>query len=234
MAKILNIETATTACSASLGVDGRSLALKEINSGYTHAENLTVFIDDVLKEANLSIKDLDAVCVSKGPGSYTGLRIGVSTAKGLCFAADKPLLAVNTLQALAFQIADKLRNKELSIKVSDLNSILLCPMIDARRMEVYTAVYNMGNETIKEVSAIVMDEHSLKEFTKKNTVLFFGDGAAKCADLFKEEPNAIFLEDVFPSAKYLAPLAEKAFNENQIENTAYFEPFYLKDFVGKS
>ena len=223
MALILNIETATTACSVSLAKDGRLLSLKEQNGDYSHAENLTLFIEDVCKQANINLPQIDAIAVSKGPGSYTGLRIGVSTAKGLCYSLDKPLISINTLSHMA-----------LSVQVSNFKfqiSDLLCPMLDARRMEVYCAVYDSkGNET-RETSAEIIDEHSFADILKTNKVIFFGDGATKCKETFSKNSNAIFIDDVVPSAKDMITLSEQAFNSNQFEDVAYFEPYYLKDFV---
>lgn len=218
MALILSLETATTACSAALAKDGALLALREVNEGYTHSENLTVFAEQVLKEAGVSFSDLDAIAVSKGPGSYTGLRIGVSAAKGFCFALDKPLIAINTLRAMASGVSISER-------------ALLCPMIDARRMEVYCAVYDEQGNEIRPVSAEIIDENSFSDILKNNKIIFFGDGAAKCRAKLGQHPNAVFIDNVFPSAAFLAPLAEQKFNEKKFEDVAYFEPYYLKDFI---
>jgi len=218
LALILNIETATTMCSVSIGKDGKLVALKELNGDYTHAENLTLFIEAVVKQAGIQLSDLDAIAVSKGPGSYTGLRIGVSTAKGLCYSLDKPLIAINTLQ-------------HLSLTLSEGEGILLCPMIDARRMEVYCAVYDSNGNEIVPTAAEIIDENSFADLLKKGKMVFFGDGAAKCKETFASNSNAIFRDDIYPSAKNMIPLSEKAFNAKQLEGVAYFEPFYLKDFV---
>lgn len=222
MALILNLETATTACSVSLGRNGELLALKELNGEYTHAENLTLFIDDVLKQAGLTLKEIDAVAVSKGPGSYTGLRIGASAAKGLCYSLDKPLIAVNTLQSMV--------NGMIHSSLAPSPS-LLCPMIDARRMEVYCAVYDSGGKEICPTSAEIIDEHSFSGLLADHSIYFFGDGAAKCRNVFAQNKNAFFIEDIFPSAKDMIALSEEAFHKKQFEDLAYFEPFYLKDFV---
>lgn len=225
MALILNLETATTVCSVSLAKDGQLIALKELNADYTHAENLTLFIEDVLKQANIKLADIDAVAVSKGPGSYTGLRIGVSTAKGLCYSLDKPLISVNTLQHLASSV------------ISNTSSIiqhpgsLFCPMIDARRMEVYCAFYDHTGKEIKPTAAEIIEENSFFDLLKDHTVYFFGDGASKCKEVLSQNTNAIFLSEIVPSAKDMIAFSEKAFNEDQFEDVAYFEPFYLKDFV---
>jgi tRNA threonylcarbamoyladenosine biosynthesis protein TsaB len=223
MALILNLETATTACSVSLSKDGKLLALKEQNGDYSHAENLTLFIEDVLQQSNLSLAEIDAVAVSKGPGSYTGLRIGVSTAKGLCYSLDKPLIAINTLQHTAYSI------------ISNFNiqypTALYCPMLDARRMEVYCAIYDSKGKEIKPTAAEIIDEHSFTDLLKEYTICFFGDGSAKCKEVLSQNRNALFLDDVVPSAKNMIILSEQAFQNKAFEDVAYFEPFYLKDFV---
>lgn len=221
MALILNIETATTVCSVSISKDDKSIAIKEINNGYTHAENLTIFIRDILSENNISLSELDAIAVSKGPGSYTGLRIGVSTAKGLCYTLNKPLIAINTLKSLTAGFI----NKKLTEK------ILFCPMLDARRMEVYCAVYDKELNEIKPTIAEIITGNSFEELLKDNTLVFFGDGAAKCKATLTHS-NASFIENVYPSAAYMTKLSEEAFNKKQFEDVAYFEPYYLKDFVG--
>lgn len=225
MALILNLETATTVCSVSLGKEGKLLALKELQGDYSHAENLTIFIEEVLKEAGITLSQIDAVAISKGPGSYTGLRIGVSTAKGLCYALNKPLIAIDTLQHLSL-------NLSVSI-VKKAEDIVLCPMIDARRMEVYCALYNISNDCIKPTWAEIIDEYSFADLFSNlsNRIYFFGDGSTKCKEVLSLKKNALFIENVFPSAKNMIPLSEKAFLNNQFEDIAYFEPFYLKDFV---
>ncbi|MCW3104746.1 MAG: tsaB [Bacteroidetes bacterium] len=224
MALILNLETATTACSVSLCKDGELLALKELNGEYTHAENLTLFVADVLKQANVQINELDAIAVSKGPGSYTGLRIGVSTAKGLCYSLGKPLIAINTLYSMM--------NGIIHSPSSILHSpTLLCPMLDARRMEVYCAVYDSTGNEIRATAAEIIDEHSFAELLKEQAVYFFGDGAAKCKPALSQSKNAFFIDDIYPSAKDMILSSERAFREAQFEDVAYFEPFYLKDFV---
>jgi len=216
---LLCIETATTVCSVCVTADDKILSYKEINNGFSHAENLHVFIEDVLKEANLSIKQINAVVVSKGPGSYTGLRIGVSTAKGLCYALQIPLISIDTLQSMAYSIT--------STKKEDA---LYCPMLDARRMEVYCAVYNANLETITPVNALVLDEKSVEIFNLNKAIYFFGDGMAKAKELLQNNNNAIFIDAVFPSAKNMATLAFTKFSKKQFEDVAYFEPFYLKEF----
>lgn len=377
MALILNIETATTVCSVSIGRNGKSIAVKEINNGYTHAENLTIFIRNLLAENNISFSYLDAIAVSKGPGSYTGLRIGVSVAKGLCYTLNKPLIAVDTLKSLAagfvgkdltlalskgegtkkneISNADKtgspnyftasqkdwnilhpyaksnrknstsaeeimwenLRNRRLEYKFrrqhpigkfiadfvciekkliieidgeihetqkeqdeirtkflneqgfkvirftneevfGDISTVLtkiinalvplsfgvgrgevqkgsgevfFCSMLDARRMEVYCAVYDKDLNEVKPTTAEIISGNSFAELLKDNSLIFFGDGAAKCKVTLTHS-NAFFIDDIFPSAAYMAELSEEAFNKKQFEDVAYFEPYYLKDFVG--
>ncbi|MGZ4055491.1 MAG: tRNA (adenosine(37)-N6)-threonylcarbamoyltransferase complex dimerization subunit type 1 TsaB [Bacteroidia bacterium] len=239
MAIILNLETATTVCSVSLAKDGNLLALKEINGDYSHAENLTLFIEDVCRQVKIKLSEVDAVAVSKGPGSYTGLRIGVSTAKGLCYSLNKPLIAINTLKHLSDGLPSHFSSRmsgsppnvsNLSSAISDL-PFLSCPMIDARRMEVYCAVYDSAGNEIRPTTAEIIDEHSFSDLFEKNRIFFFGDGAAKCKDVLSKNKNAFFVDDIFPSAKDMIRLSEKAYFEKQFEDVAYFEPFYLKDFV---
>ena len=219
MGLILNIETATTVCSVSLARDGILLALKEVDGDYSHAENLTLFISDAVQEANVKLSDIDAIAVSKGPGSYTGLRIGVSTAKGLCYALNKPLIAIDTLQYMALALTQKYPHAQA------------CPMFDARRMEVYCAVYDSGNNVVKPTAAEIIDENSFSELLNENQIYFFGNGAEKCKSVFAGNKNAIFIDGINPSAADMIALSEKAYSGKQFENVAYFEPFYLKDFI---
>jgi len=216
---ILCIETATTACSVCLTADEKIIAQREINSGYTHAENLHVFIEEVLQEARILFSQLHAVAVSKGPGSYTGLRIGVSTAKGLCYVLNIPLISVDTLQSMAFGVATTVSG-----------DVLYCPMLDARRMEVYCAVYNKNLELVLPVNAMILNENSVSVFTFEKPVYFFGDGAGKVKDLLQQIKGACVLDNIFPSARNMATLAGAKFRQKQFENTALFEPFYLKEF----
>lgn len=225
MALILNLETATTVCSVSLSKDGKLLAFKEQSGAYSHAENLTLFIENVFQQAGLKLCNVDAIAVSKGPGSYTGLRIGASTAKGLCYSLDKPLIAISTLQHISLSVSE-----ELKFQTSNLNSYF-CPMIDARRMEVYCALYDSFNNEIKPASAEIIEEQSFSILLKENLIYFFGDGAAKCKELLSVNKNAVFITDVFPSAKNMVSLSEQAFVNKLFVDVAYFEPFYLKDFV---
>src|ERR1051325_3686898 len=222
MSLILCIETATTMCSVALGRDGKVVAVKELNQGYTHAENLTVFSQDVMKQAGVEFSRLDAIAVSKGPGSYTGLRIGVSAAKGLCYALEKSLISVGTLYSMFGSVKDK---------ASFVKAELFCPMIDARRMEVNCAIYDRNGNTLKDVSAEVIAGDSFQNFIAGKKTVFFGDGANKCSPVLGESPERIFVNNIFPSASALVPLAERKFREKQFEDVAYFEPFYLKDFV---
>ncbi|MGM9479258.1 tRNA (adenosine(37)-N6)-threonylcarbamoyltransferase complex dimerization subunit type 1 TsaB [Pedobacter sp. GSP4] len=220
MAKILQIETATAVCSVALSVDGKTVSLKEESGQNLHASNLTLFIEDVIKSAGLSYSDLDAIAVSKGPGSYTGLRIGVSTAKGLCYALDKPLIAIETLKMMAAGFLTE--NPDYSA--------LVCPMIDARRMEVYTSVFDTALTVLAPTTAKIIDETSFADLLSQQNITFLGDGAAKCAEVLAHQ-HAIFNAANFNSAGYMSQLANKAFYESDFEDVAYFEPFYLKDFV---
>ena len=222
MPLILNIETSTNVCSVALCDDGEIISKRENNEGKSHASLLTVFIDEILKEVSVDIKKLDAIAVSKGPGSYTGLRIGVSVAKGLCYGADLKLISINTLQGMASGAI--LKYPELE------ENTLLCPMIDARRMEVYSALFDSKGGFAREVKAEIIDENSFSEELDKQNILFFGDGSEKITNIIKH-PNAKFIADFAPSAEYMTELSEKAFSENKFEDVAYFEPFYLKDFV---
>ncbi len=225
MALILNLETATTVCSVSLAKDGQLIAFKEVNGDYSHSENLTLFIEAVLQQANTKLSDIDAIAVSKGPGSYTGLRIGVSTAKGLCYSLNKPLIGINTLQHLSLGTQENLTSNSQNPKS------LFCPMLDARRMEVYCAIYDSDNKEIKPTAAEIIDENSFADLLEKNQIVFFGDGASKCKDILSHNKSAIFIDGIFPSAKNMIILSEQAFNNKEFEDVAYFEPFYLKDFV---
>ena len=218
MALILGIETATKNCSVALFKDSKLIAEKEhVSDGYTHAEQLNLFIKEVVGSANITLTEIEAVALSMGPGSYTGLRIGTSTAKGLCYALEIPLLAISTLQAMAFGMAE------------NESSVVYCPMIDARRMEVFSALFDENNKEIRGVQADVVDEQTYTNFLK-NEVLFFGDGALKCKEIINHK-NAKFIEGINPSAKNLGILANAKFENKDFEDVAYFEPYYLKDFV---
>lgn len=218
MGLILNIETATKNCSVSVSSGDRILSLKEINEGkFSHSEKLHSLISSVIEEAGITLPELDAVAVSKGPGSYTGLRIGVSAAKGLCYALGKPLISVPTLDLLALQTTLE-------------KDAVVIPMLDARRMEVYSAVFDDHYQQIRATAAEILDEHSFIDFLDKGPVIFTGDGAKKCIGLIKHE-HARFSENTYPSAKEMALIAAKKFKAADFEDVAYFEPFYLKDFV---
>jgi tRNA threonylcarbamoyladenosine biosynthesis protein TsaB len=217
---ILNIETATTVCSVSVADNEKILAFEEVNGGYTHAENLHVFIREMIKQAGITADKLNAIAVSKGPGSYTGLRIGVSAAKGLAYALNVPLISVDTLQVMAFG-ASRTRK----------TAGLYCPMIDARRMEVYTALYDSNLEALEAVNAFIVDENSIQKFNRAEEICFFGDGMSKCKGILELLPNARFIEDVVPSSENMAVLSYKKFTEKKFEDVAYFEPFYLKEFL---
>lgn len=219
---ILLIETATTACSVALAEDGLIISKKELNERNIHASHITLFIDEVMHHAGKTYTDLGAVAISQGPGSYTGLRIGVSTAKGLCFALDIPLLAVSTLQAMAVGVL-----KNISIKDEQT---LLCPMIDARRMEVYTSLFDKNVVEIETTQAKILDETSFDTYLENHTIVFFGDGAEKCKSLYGHRSNARFV-DFENSASHLSALAEQKLKARKIEDIAYFEPYYLKDFM---
>ncbi|QJD78478.1 tRNA (adenosine(37)-N6)-threonylcarbamoyltransferase complex dimerization subunit type 1 TsaB [Spirosoma rhododendri] len=218
---ILSLDTSTTVCSVALHQDGTLLGCYELFIERTSSAMLTSLIDDVVRQTGFTLDQLDAVAVAMGPGSYTGLRIGVSTAKGLCFALGKPLVAVNTLAAMAEQIR--------GFYPADT---LLCPMIDARRMEVYCAFYDTAGEERIPTKAEIIDADSFGEQLAQHPVVFFGDGAAKCRAVLGQHPQAIFPEQaVTPSARTVGKLATSLFASGQIEDPATFEPFYLKDFM---
>lgn len=220
---ILQIETATTVCSVALAQDGKVLCCREVEQRNAHAEKITVFINELLTEAGKNYADLDAIAVSSGPGSYTGLRIGVSAAKGLCFALDKPLIAIETLSAMT--------DGFMQGHSVDNNDLLLCPMIDARRMEVFTAVFDAKGNKIKPTSAEIIDENSFADILKDHQIIFFGDGAEKCAKVLGVHTNANIIADFTNSALYLTKKALIKYQEGQFEDVAYFEPYYLKDFI---
>lgn len=216
MSFILSIETATKNCSIALSKEGKTIALKEIaNQNFSHAEKLHVFIEEILTENQITFKDLIALAVSKGPGSFTGLRIGVSSAKGLCYALNIPLISIDTLTSLARQIAVK--------------EGVIVPMIDARRMEVYTAVFNPEFKMIKGVEALIVDENSFSEI--ESTVHLVGDGALKFKETLTNEKFKFYDDIIYPSANEMSELAFEKYKISDFENVAYFEPYYLKDFV---
>lgn len=219
MAVILSIETSTSVCSVSLSQDGLCLTEKVDFEGPSHVNLLNTFVQEMLDFAKANKLKIDAIAVSCGPGSYTGLRIGVSTAKGLCYGFGIPLIALNTLELMAS-----------TVKNDTAPNALLCPMIDARRMEVYAAFYNNELECVKQTSADIIDENSYADLLEKQTIYFFGNGADKCKTTLTH-PNAFFVKDIHPIAKNMITLAEQAFELGRFEDIAYFEPFYLKEFV---
>ncbi|TVR40849.1 MAG: tRNA (adenosine(37)-N6)-threonylcarbamoyltransferase complex dimerization subunit type 1 TsaB [Bacteroidia bacterium] len=229
MTYILLIETSTRTCSVGLLHNEKLLAIREDDSkNYSHSKLLAVFIREVLQEAGISPTDVSAVAVSRGPGSYTGLRIGVSAAKGFCFARDIPMIAVDTLKALtnhAMQIYPPDKTEE-----EPHAQIIWCPMIDARRMEVYYALFSQNLEEIRTTTAEVITEKTFEKELASYTMVFFGDGAEKCMSVFNNK-NALFLKDVYPSVKGMVEEALTKFQQRDFVDTAYFEPFYLKDFV---
>ena len=216
MSYILNIETATKNCSVALAKAGKTILCKEIaEEGYSHAERLHVFIEEIIKEVGITFQDLIAIAVSQGPGSYTGLRIGVSAAKGFCYALDIPLIAVDTLQVMASQVT--------------VSSGLIIPMLDARRMEVYSAIFNPKFEKIRAVQAEIITENSFEDL--QETLYFLGDCAEKCKTVLTKE-NYIFLDEIkYPSAKEMSGLSFEKYKINDTVDVAYFEPYYLKDFM---
>ncbi|MCR9265115.1 MAG: tRNA (adenosine(37)-N6)-threonylcarbamoyltransferase complex dimerization subunit type 1 TsaB [Flavobacteriaceae bacterium] len=218
MARILNLETATTNCSVSISDGDTVVFLKENNAmEYSHSEQLHIFIKEALQGASLSFSDLDAVSVSKGPGSYTGLRIGVSAAKGLCFSLDLPLISIPTLESMAHQVTLK-------------DDGLIIPVLDARRMEVYSAVFDADHQEIRETKAEIITEDSFGEYMAHKEVHIVGSGAQKCKALL-QHPNFRFDVSITPSANEMAQLAHKKYEAGHFEDVAYFEPYYLKDFV---
>jgi tRNA threonylcarbamoyladenosine biosynthesis protein TsaB len=228
MSSILNIETATQLCSVTLAVDGKVISQRETLEEKSHAARLTVFIEEVLKEGNVNIDDLDAIAVGKGPGSYTGLRIGVSTAKGLCYGANLPLIAIDTLSILFKQVVT---HSTTGIqKLLTCPDTLFCPMIDARRMEVFTCLFDSQGGVAEPVAARIIDQHTFQQHFAEHTIVFFGSGMEKCRDVLYH-PKAVFISGVFPHSSSLALLAEEKFIQSLFENIAYFEPFYLKDFI---
>lgn len=218
---ILNIETSTKVCGVSISKEGKLLDDIESKEGNSHAGNLAPFIDKLLKRNNLQYSDLSAIAISQGPGSYTGLRIGTSTAKGLCYALDIPLIAIDTLHSMAVHA------KQL---YPDNKDVVFRPMIDARRMEVYSQAFDFNLKSLNDVAAVVVDEQSFKEELENTKVLFFGDGAAKCMDTINHK-NAILLTNVEASALGMVPLSYQKFLDYDFVDVAYFEPFYLKEFI---
>jgi len=228
MSMILCIDTSTRVCSVALAEGKQMLALEESMGGREHAANLTVFIERILKENRITTADLQAVAVSQGPGSYTGLRIGVSVSKGIAYGSDIPLIAVNTLQSMALGILS--HPAIASFRNLDLQNTWFAPMIDARRMEVYTAFFTRENKAMTKSSAIIVSAGTFNDVLDERKVVFFGDGAIKCKPHLRH-PNALFIDTFTPSAQHMVPLAWKAYKEKSFVDTAYFEPYYLKDFI---
>ena len=221
MSCILNIETSTDVCSVSVSQDGACIFSQEDHEGPNHAVKLGTFVDEALSFADSHAIPLDAVAVSCGPGAYTGLRIGASMAKGICFGQDLKLIAVPTLELMAVPV---LLREEVE------EGALLCPMIDARRMEVYSAVYDRALHEVRGIQADVVDAETYREYLDRGPVYFFGNGAEKCMEVINH-PNARLIKGVEPLAKWMFPIAERRIAQEKYEDVAYFVPFYLKDFV---
>jgi len=220
MGLILNLETSTKACSVSLAKDGVLLSLQEASEEkFSHAEKLHLFIEKAIREADIQLKDLDAIAVGMGPGSYTGLRIGVSSAKGLAYGLDKPLIAISSLQTLA--AAGVLEQPDLKY---------FCPMLDARRMEVFTAVYDQSLQIVEPIEAIVLESDFRSKQLEEDKVVFLGDGSEKLKSIVTNE-NAVYVDIKYPSSKEMIEFSHQKFMKSEFEDSAYFEPFYLKDFV---
>lgn len=219
MAYLLHIESTSTVCSVAISKDAELIGIKEINNGYTHAENLHVFIEQLIQETSLQLKDLNAISVSSGPGSYTGLRIGFSAAKGLAYALQIPLITIETLKALSSEV----------INTTNLNSIY-CPLLDARRMEVYCAVYDNHLNEILSLRALVLNEESIEIFNQDKGIYFFGDGMPKAKTLLQTLPNVHFIDDITASASSMISLAFQKYTAQDFADIAYVEPNYLKEF----
>ena len=239
MACILHIETSTNVCSVAVSEDGQCIFEQVERGGMNHAEKLGTMVDEALSFTDNHAIPFDAVAVSSGPGSYTGLRIGVSMAKGICFGRDLKLISVPTLELLCVpvllreQFLNELGAREGTPPLGEgREGVLLCPMLDARRMEVYAALYDRALKPVRPIQADVVTDETYREWLDRGPVYFFGNGAKKCMDTINH-PNAHLLDDVEPLAKWMQPLAERRFLNGQFEDVAYFEPFYLKDFVAK-
>lgn len=226
MKRILHIETATDICSVCIAESGKVTGFRETSEGRSHASILTVFIEELLHERSLEITDLDAIAVSMGPGSYTGLRIGVTVAKGLCYGASLPLIALPTLESMFRGFRQKCTNEN---RITDDDAFFI-PMIDARRMEVYMTIFDSQGNTIKETSATIVNQNSFSEYLANRIVYFFGTGADKLTETIVHE-NAKFKTDFSVSSKYMVELAFEKFGRKNFVDTAYFEPYYLKDFI---
>jgi tRNA threonylcarbamoyladenosine biosynthesis protein TsaB len=222
MTNLLCIESSTSICSVALVSNGELIGLEETQDKNAHSARLTVLIEKILNDNRLKAKQLNAVAMSRGPGSYTGLRIGASVAKGLCYALNIPLIAVSTLQAMALQATK-------SLKISSQKDWVIIPMIDARRMEVYSAIYSYRGEELRQVKAEIISADSFCDI--HSNIVICGDGAAKCRQVFENDQRFIFMDKLLASAAWMVPLAWESFLKENFENTAYFEPFYLKDFI---
>ena len=227
MALILSIETGTDICSVALANDGELMALRESDEGRDHAKKVALFVDELLRETGVQPADLDAIAVGKGPGSYTGLRIGVSFAKGMCYALNIPLISIGSLDALSEVAREDFDAGILDIEDEEWSAARLCPMVDARRMEVYTQIFDNECRPLSDVVAEVVTEESFKSWREGGKWVIFGNGAQKCAEVLSD---AICV-GVSPSARGIVRLAEQAFNDGKFEDLAYFEPFYLKEFL---
>lgn len=225
--RILHIETATNICSVALSEGEKLLTIRESDEDKSHGSLLTVFMDEVLNEASLKPGDLDAISVSKGPGSYTGLRIGVSAVKGFSYAQKLPIIGIDTLLALTIGVQSTKEVKKITRQHPEL---LLCPLLDARRMEVYSGFYTLSNSTFRKISADIIDKNSFKDILDSHAVCFFGNGAFKVKESLQHS-NAYFVDGIEPSAKNMIPLSLDIYNKKEFEDAAYFEPYYLKDFV---
>lgn len=218
---LLSIDTSTRGCSVALHNEAGLLANYELHTDKSSSAMLTTLVSNAVKDAGYTLQDLDAVVIAKGPGSYTGLRVGVSTAKGLCYALDKPLIAINTLEAMALQVRPFFSDE-----------YLFCPMIDARRMEVYASVFDATMAIVEPTAAVILQQDSFQTLLNDHKVVFFGDGAAKCKPLFEQNANAVFIqEEIRPSARTVGKLGIHAFEKGDFVDVATFEPFYLKDFM---
>ncbi len=222
MTLILSIETSTPASSVALHEDGKLISSLHIHLSKSHSQYLAPSIDCLFKVSGLELKSVDGVAISKGPGSYTGLRIGTSTAKGICYALDARLIAINTLESMVYGMAGYYEK-----------NTIFCPMIDARRMEVYCLVADTDLNIVEPTQAKIIDENSFGHLLQDHKVIFFGNGAMKCQPLLGRYDNAVFIDDVHPSAENIGALAWKAWDKKQFEDVAYFEPYYLKDFIAK-
>jgi len=221
MSLILNLETSSTNCSVALANKGTTVAYKDLNEGFSHSENLMLFIEDVLKQASIKLEGIDAVAISSGPGSYTGLRIGVSAAKGFCFGLKVPLIAVNSLLVLT-EAVYKLQKHD--------SETMFLPLFDARRMEVYSAVFDASGNIIETTAATIIDEHSFENLKSNHDVFYFGDGANKCEPYFLRFENFKFIEGIIPSAQHMAGISYQKYLNKEFEDVAYFQPNYLKEF----